>query len=128
MPRGVKTSRSVNKAPKRELILKDDQQCYGTVTKLLGNMRMMVLLDDGSTDKNECLCTVRGSMRKREWVNVHDVVLVAFREFGDHHDIIRRYTPDEVAYLRKIQELTTVNADADAEDDDIVFEDDVEAI
>lgn len=123
MPRGVKTARSVNKAPKREMIFRDDGQEYGMVTKILGNSRMMVKFVDAS----EKQCTVRGSMRKREWVNINDLVLVAFRDFGDQHDIIRRYTEDEVSYLKKIGEWDPTSTVEEPEDAEIVFED-VDAI
>jgi translation initiation factor 1A len=122
MPRGVKTARSVNKAPKREMVFRENGQDYAIVTKILGNSRMMVKFQD-STEKQ---CTVRGSMRKREWVNMNDIVLVAFRDFGDQHDIIRRYTEDEAAYLKKIGEWNVAVATDDTqdpEDVDIVFED-----
>lgn len=119
MPRGVKTARSVNKAPKREILFRDNGQDYGIVTKILGNSRMLVKFPD-NTEKQ---CTVRGSMRKREWVNMNDVVLVAFRDFGDQHDIIRRYTEDEVAYLKKIGEWDVAVAIQEPEDAEIVFED-----
>ena len=109
----------MNKAPKREMIFKTDDQDYGTVTKLLGNGRMTVKFSEGQ----EKQCTVRGSMRKREWVNMNDVVLVAFREFGDTHDIIRRYAEDEVQYLKKIGEMQTVKIEDDDNDAEIVFED-----
>lgn len=123
MPRGVKTARSVNKAPKREMIFRDDGQEYGVITKILGNSRMMVKFSDNM----EKQCTVRGSMRKREWVNMNDVVLVSLRDFGDQHDIIRRYTEDEVSYLKKIGEWDPSAAAEEPEDAEIVFED-VDAI
>lgn len=119
MPRGVKTARSVNKAPKREMIFRDDGQEYGVVTKILGNSRMLVKFAD-STEKQ---CTVRGSMRKREWVNMNDLVLVALRDFGDQHDIIRRYTEDESAYLKKIGEWNVSVVTEETEETEIVFED-----
>ena len=109
----------MNKAPKREMIFRDDGQEYGVITKILGNSRMVVKFIDG----NEKQCTVRGSMRKREWVNMNDLVLVALRDFGDQHDIIRRYTEDEVSYLKKIGEWDPASAVQEPEDAEIVFED-----
>jgi initiation factor 1A len=109
MPRGVKTSRSVNKAAaggsNRELKIRDDDQRYGIVTKLLGNNRVMVnLVEDGTL--RECRCTIRGSMRRREWISTDSVVLVALRELaGDTHDIIGKYTDDEVKTLKRLGEL-----------------------
>jgi translation initiation factor 1A len=124
MPRGVKTARSVNRTPKREFVLKSDDQDYAIVTKILGNNRMLVKFQDAS----EKQCTIRGSMRKREWVNMNDIVLVAFRDFGDTHDIIRKYTDDEVSQLKRLGEWDPILTTADEpEDVEIVFED-VDAI
>lgn len=128
MPRGVKTARSVNRAPKRELITKDrdGSQAYGVVTKLLGNGRMSVKLEDGT----ECTCKVRGSMRRREWVNLNDWVLVAYREFGgshgDSHDIVRKYAADEVQQLRyfgELDEAAQAEEPEDPADHYVTFED-----
>lgn len=128
MPRGVKTARSVNKHPKRELITRDDDdQRYGIVTKLLGNSRVLVNMIDYSNNNEykECRCTIRGSMRRREWVHVNDVVLIALRDFGDSHDIIHRYNEDEVRILKRIGDLILPSADTTNTQDletDIVFE------
>lgn len=120
MPRGVKTARSIRKATtvKRELIVRQDGQHYGVVTTLMGNNRVLVnIIDD--TNLVECPCTIRGSMRRREWIHVNDIVLVACREYDvkdvhtttcdlaeKHvHDIIQRYTDDEVAQLKRFGEL-----------------------
>jgi translation initiation factor 1A len=127
MPRGVKTARSVNKHPKRELITRDDDdQQYGIVTKLLGNSRVLVnMIDSNNNEYKECRCTIRGSMRRREWVHVNDVVLIALRDFGDSHDIIHRYNEDEVRILKRIGDLILPSADTTNTQDletDIVFE------
>lgn len=125
MPRGVRTARLVKRAQERELLPKDDDgtQCYGTVIKAYGNGRFQVGCDDGV----ERMCTVRGRMRRREWVGVHDIVLVALREYGDANaDIITRYTPEETAVLRQFGglQLEPQNLDEDLGNDvDIVFED-----
>lgn len=121
MPRGVTTSRSANRAPKRDLVTRTDGQEYGVVTKLLGNSRTMVKIG-----KEEKQCTIRGSMRRREWVHVGDFVLVALRDFGEQHDILRRYTDIEVMQLRRLNEITHENVADESNDTDgvdIVFED-----
>src|SRR5210317_1172053 len=71
MPRGVKTSRSVNKAASggsnRELKIRDDDQRYAIVTKLLGNNRVMVNLGktgpraNGEAPSEEACVAVNGS-------------------------------------------------------------------
>ena len=102
------------------MVFKEEDQEYGTVVKILGNGRMMIKFPD----KTEKQCTVRGSMRRREWVNMNDIVLVAYREFGDTHDIIQRYTEDEVAHLRRIGEVQNRHMTEESDDDTtIVFED-----
>jgi len=114
----------MNKAPKREFVTKDydGSQSYGTVTKLLGNGRMMVLLEDAT----EKMCSIRGSMRKREWVHVNDIVLVSFRDFDSTcADIIRKYSEAETHELRRLGELVAPQPKDETLDDDIeiVFED-----
>lgn len=85
-------------------------QQYARVTTMLGNNRVRAKFSDGS----ERLCKIRGSMRRREWVRVGDVVLVATRELaGDTGDIIFRYQPAEVARLRKLGELGDIALDED---------------
>lgn len=123
MPRGVKTSRSVNKAGSRELKMRDDDQRYGIVTKLLGNNRVMVNIIEDNKVSRECRCTIRGSMRRREWIRVDNVVLVALRDFADDvHDIIGKYNDDEVKTLTRMGELVIPEEDDD-DTVDIVFED-----
>ena len=129
MPRGVQTARRANESRRRELLMRDsDDQVYGVVTAVLGNGRFSVELvgDDMPPPRAVMQCRVRGKMRRREWVNSGDVVLVARREFDDDKgDIITRYLPHEVAQLKKYGELPDV-IHKDGEDDgadDIVFED-----
>jgi|APGre2960657444_1045066.scaffolds.fasta_scaffold05711_6 initiation factor 1A len=124
MPRGVKTARTINKAPKRDFVTKDydGTQSYGTVTKLLGHGRVVVMLEENGVPAGEKQCSIRGSMRKREWVNMNDIVLVAFREFGETHDIIRKYTDAEVHELKRLGELVT-SLQGETAETDVVFED-----
>lgn len=128
MPRGVKTARSVNKHPKRELLTRDEEdQRYGIVTKLLGNNRVTVNMIEYTADNvetyMECRCTIRGSMRRREWVHVNDVVLIALRGFGDSHDIIHRYNDDEARMLKRLGEFVLPQEHEKQVEHDIVFED-----
>jgi initiation factor 1A len=137
MPRGVKTARSVRKATavSRELVVRQDHQHYGIVTKLLGNNRILVNIIDGK-DLIECPCTIRGSMRRREWIHVNDVVLVACRgmhgtcqlEEKEVHDVVVRYREDEVLHLKRFGELVIPEKTNDftgeiSVEHDIVFED-----
>jgi translation initiation factor 1A len=103
---------------RREPPLADSGQAYGRVTTMLGNNRVRVAF----ADKAERLCRIRGSMRRREWVHVGDVVLVALREdlADEAADIVFRYQPAEVLQLRKLGEPVYIAAEEEAELDDVV--------
>ena len=125
---------------KREMLFKEDGQVYGRATAMLGNGRLRAKCDDGA----ERLCKIRGSMRRREFVHVGDLVLVALRDFGGSNvqnddddddddvkntkkkaplekaDVIFRYQPAEVQILKKYGEA--VNIMIDAEEKDAYFE------
>lgn len=102
----------------RELVLREDGQQYACVTKMLGNGRVEATCVDGV----ERLCKIRGSMRKREWVRVGDVVLVCLRDFQDAKaDIVHKYTDAEVHRLRRLgEEVVLPSAAAAAADEDPV--------
>ena len=107
-----------------------DDQAYGFVSAVLGNGRFTVDLffEDTTAEKKQLQCKVRGSMRRREWVNNGDVVLITKRDFdAAKGDIITRYLPHEVALLRRYGEIPLTNvvdaAVVDAVDEVVVFED-----
>ena len=115
----------------RELIFKEDSQIYGQITKNLGGGRFNVLCFEDGQDNKDRLCSIRGKMRKKEWVGVGDVVLVSLREFQDDRgDIILKYYPDEVRSLKAYNELDdSVNSKENNDDDAVEFgyeSDDVE--
>lgn len=63
---------------------------YGRVIKNLGNLNMNVYCNDNTVR----ICKVRGSMRKRVWINVGDLVIVSLRNFENEDD--KKYmTADE---------------------------------
>ncbi|MEM4761605.1 MAG: translation initiation factor aIF-1A, partial [Thermofilum sp.] len=70
----------------------------GIVQQLLGYDRVRVLCSDGKIR----LCRIPGKMKKRVWVRIGDVVLVAPWDFNpERGDIIYRYMPGEVQRLEK---------------------------
>lgn len=114
---------------KRALVVCEDGQTYARVTKMLGNGRLHAVCVDGT----QRLCKIRGSMRKREWVHVGDLVLLALRDFQDDKaDVVFRYTDAEARDLRKRGErLPADTTDADADEAVVDFDfacDDVDAI
>lgn len=92
---------------------KEDNQCYGLVTKTLGNGRFEV--NCYNQDKNDNFimtnrqCLVRGNMRKKVWVNVNDLVLVSLRTFqNDKSDIMYKYKDYEIVKLKKINQIPDI--------------------
>lgn len=97
---------------KRGLILKDIEQEYAQITKILGNCRFEAYCFDGTVR----LCHVRGKFRKRIWINRDDVVLVNRRVYQDEKcDIIHKYSPEEVNKLKKLGEIPAKAAIADTD-------------
>ncbi|KAJ2507839.1 Translation initiation factor 1A, partial [Coemansia sp. RSA 2049] len=87
---------------KRELIFKEEGQEYAQVIKLLGNGR----LDASCFDGISRLAQIRGSMRKKIWINQGDIILLSLREFEDKKaDVIQKYSPDEARLLKQYGEL-----------------------
>jgi len=77
---------------KRELETKGRGTEYAEVIKMLGSGRVTANCFDGK----ERLCTIRGSMRKRTWIGVGDIILIGLREYQDDKaDIMVRYNEDE---------------------------------
>jgi translation initiation factor 1A len=86
----------------RELIFKVESQEYAQVTKILGNCRLEVQCFDGKTR----LANIRGSMRKKVWIKMNDVVLVSLREYEDGKcDVIHKYDVKEVNRLKSLDEI-----------------------
>ena len=115
----------------RELIFKTEDQEYAQVTKLLGNCRLEAQCFDGK----KRLCHIRGTMRKKIWIVVNDVVLVSLRDYEDNKcDIIYKYTPKEVSKLKHLGEIpdsVKLTEDLEEKNDDnlgIDFEEDQEIL
>jgi translation initiation factor 1A len=110
----------------RELAFKEESQDYAQVLRLLGDSRLEVQCMD--TVKR--MAHIRGNMRKKVWIAMGDVVLVALREYeNDKCDIILKYTEDEVRKLKSLGEIPASiklpeNENQNKEDgyEDIVFE------
>jgi translation initiation factor 1A len=109
-----------------------EDQNYGQITKVLGSGRFMTKCykskPNGDFDMVEMVCTVRGKMRKRVYVNNGDIVIVAMRVFQDNKgDIVHKYSYDEANQLKKQQLLPKIeltNTNANNNNSEINFEDD----
>lgn len=104
----MKNNSNNDEISKDDLILKEEGQNYGKVEKLLGDCRMSIL----STDNITKVGLIRGSMRKKQWVNVGDIVLYSDRDFeSDKVDIIHVYKPRVLQILASKMNLTFSNKD-----------------
>ena len=98
----------------------EDCQLYAKVEAALGDSRMRVTCSDAV----ERIATIKGSMHKRTWINVQDIVLVSLRDFSmsatiDRVDIIYKYSPVQARHLRRAGELKKLE-ETEAEDDTLV--------
>lgn len=106
----------------KELLIKEDQQEYALIMKILGSERFECKCFDGQTR----LGHVRGKMKKKVWITVGNYVLISLRDYQDSKcDIFHRYSDDEVRKLRNMGELpsdTFVGVENDKEEDDCAFD------
>ena len=87
---------------KRELLYKEEGQEYAQIMALLGNGRVMANCFDGV----KRMCTIRGKLRNRVWINAGDIILVSLREFGDEKaDVIHKFYPEEAFELQDLGEI-----------------------
>merc|ERR1719228_167481 len=65
------------------------------------------------------LCHIRGKLRKRQWINTSDIILVGLREYQDAKaDVIMKYNSDEARRLKNMGQLPdTVNIEFGLTDD-----------
>lgn len=88
---------------KREMMYKDRDQDYAIVQKLCGDCRLIGICQSDALERQ---CHIRGKMKKKIWIKVGDVILVAFREFEkDKCDVIHKYSDEEAKILRKHGEI-----------------------
>lgn len=131
---GKKHRRGKNTTQELKIDLPDEFQFFGYVTKILGNRQVnldyYVPIHCKKTNKiidwtkNSKIGSIRGKMRKRVFVNLGDIVLVTERDFdASKVDIIEKYQPSQMSYLKRHIELPPINelsggADIHFEDDD----------
>ena len=117
--KGGKSFKKQKKSPsrERELLFREEEQEYARIIKQFGDGRFECQIFNTDTETT-VIGKICGSMRKRVWINVGDVVLVSKRSFDSFScDIIYKYTHDEALYLRSLEEIPlNVNLQATAMD------------
>ena len=69
---------------------------------LVGNGR----LEAWCFDQVKRMCTIRGSMKNRVWINNGDIILIGLRDFGDDKaDVILKYYDEEAKELKELGEI-----------------------
>ncbi|MBS7656069.1 translation initiation factor eIF-1A [Candidatus Bathyarchaeota archaeon] len=89
----------ITEEPLKEMVMPIENQLFGVVTQMLGYDRLLVKCADG----HERTCRIRGKMKRRVWIKIGDVVLVAPWDFQSETrgDVIWRYTESQVETLKR---------------------------
>ena len=101
----------------QKLVTRTEDQQYGVITKMLGDCRVSVKFINDSERLVETMGIIRGKLRKRVWMNVGNVVLLAERDYDKKVDIIDKYSDDNVRKLKRMGELHKLLLDFDGPDD-----------
>jgi len=121
MPKQNKKKKNSSKGGSQSakpVILAEEGQVYGIITKTLGDRHFTVSCQDGKVRR----CRVRGKMKNRQWVKDDDVVLVTTRDFDDDEgDIIDIYSAENVKTLKKNGELTLNSSSEEEDREHVIF-------
>lgn len=112
----MKNTSNSDEITQEHLILKQGKdQDYGKVEKLLGNCRVTLLCND----KINRIGIIRGSMRKRQWLNVGNIVIYSIRPYEkDKVDIIHVYNNNVLKMLENRMNLNfNITGKEDSVDD-----------
>ena len=111
----MKNTSNSDEITQEHLILKQGKdQDYGKVEKLLGNCRVTIMCND----KINRIGIIRGSMRKRQWLNVGNVVIYSTRPYEkDKVDIIHVYNNNNV--LKILESSMNLNFNTMGEEDNV---------
>ena len=99
----------------------DKFQNYAQVISMLGDGRIKIkcIIDDKVIDK---LGIIRGSMRKRQWINPGDIVIVCIRDFEpDKCDVVYVYPKDRRNQIIKKAQLDFGDKKINQDFDEIEF-------
>ena len=111
----MKNTSNNDEIKQEDLILKNgSDQDYGKVEKLLGNCRVSLLCND----KLIRMGIIRGSMRKRQWLNIGSIVIYAMRAYEvDKVDIIHVYNNNVLKILENRMNLNFNISEEEITDD-----------
>ena len=110
--KNYKKSKHGGSSTKSVFIERQPDQMYARIVKNLGDRNMLVYSNDNKTR----LCHIRGSMRKRIWINIGDLVLISLRSFEktpdddvnktyEKGDIVAKYDEEQYGKLKKMPDI-----------------------
>lgn len=108
MKKNIKGGKNYKKHKKiycqeRSLIYKEDEQEYARIIKKFGDGRFECQIFNNDTN---VVGKIRGSLRKKVWINIGDIVLLSTRSFdSSNYDIIHKYNLEESKDLKLYGEL-----------------------
>ena len=110
----MKNTSNSDEITQEHLTLKQGKdQDYGKIEKLLGNCRVTLLCND----KINRIGIIRGSMRKRQWLNVGNIVIYSIRPYEKNKvDIIHVYNNN---VLKMLENRMNLNFNITGEDDSV---------
>jgi len=77
---------------------RENREVLAIVEKMLGGRRVIVQCEDGV----ERMARIPGRLKRKEWINVGDVVIIVPWEFQDERaDLIHKYTRPQAEWLRR---------------------------
>lgn len=85
----------------------EPRKLYGQIKKLLGSNRTEILCDDGEFRPG----LIPGSMRKKIWIYIDDIVLIQFRDCETDKticDILYKYNKIEIKHLNNLNVLNFI--------------------
>lgn len=92
-------------------IERQPDQLYARITKVLGSLNLLAYCNDNKTR----ICHIRGSMRKKVWINIGDIVLISVRDFEkdlqqsgkeyERADVVAKYDNEHLSKLKKMPDI-----------------------
>lgn len=93
------TAEEIEQMEIRRTVLPKGREVFGILEQRLGGSRNKVRCFDGKTR----ICRIPGRLKRKLWVREGDLLLVEPWELSgnDKGDIIHKYKPSQVCYLKK---------------------------
>jgi len=121
--KNLKETIDISKMPTDMSTPDEPKKMYAQVKKLFGSNRLEILCSDYEMRS----AVIPGSMRKRNWISIDDIILVQFRSCETDKkicDVLYKYCKPEIKQLKNLGVLTFIidNSNIDNEEENKVDE------